>query len=39
VLTDFGQSRKLVEESGASKNAQMSSRMRSLVGTRGYAAP
>jgi RIO-like serine/threonine protein kinase len=39
VLTDFGQSRKLVEENGASKNAQVSSRMRSLVGTRGYAAP
>jgi hypothetical protein len=39
VLTDFGQSRKLVEENGASKSAQASSRMRSLVGTRGYAAP
>ena len=39
VLTDFGQSRKLVEESGASKTAQVSSRMRSLVGTHGYVAP
>jgi len=39
VLTDFGQSRKLVEEHGASKPAQVSSRMRSLVGTYGYVAP
>jgi tRNA A-37 threonylcarbamoyl transferase component Bud32 len=39
VLTDFGQSRKFVEQNGASKNAQASSRMRSLVGTHGYAAP
>ena len=39
VLTDFGQSRKLVEDNATSKNAQVSSRMRSLVGTYGYAAP
>lgn len=39
VLTDFGQARKLVEEGSTAKDAQVTSRMRSLAGTRGYVAP
>ncbi|KAM0719160.1 hypothetical protein Q7P37_005065 [Cladosporium fusiforme] len=39
VLTDFGQSRKLVENEGPVKEGQAASRMQSLVGTRGYTAP
>jgi len=39
VLTDFGHSRKFVEENGDSEDARTTSRMNSLVGTRGYAAP
>lgn len=39
VLTDFGQARKLVEEGGTEWNAKAMSRMHSMVGTHGYAAP
>lgn len=39
VLTDFGQARKLVEDGNTNKDANAASRMRSLVGTHGYAAP
>lgn len=39
VLTDFGQSRRINEDDAASKNPQTVSRMHSVVGTRGYAAP
>jgi hypothetical protein len=39
VLTDFGQARKLIEDGKPDKDARAASRMRSMVGTRGYAAP
>jgi hypothetical protein len=39
VLTDFGQARKLVEDGKNGKNEKSASRMCSIVGTRGYAAP
>lgn len=39
VLTDFGQARKLVDDDNAIQDARVASRMRSLVGTKGYAAP
>lgn len=39
VLTDFGQARKLIEGKPSAKDGQTISRMQSMVGTRGYAAP
>jgi hypothetical protein len=39
VLTDFGQARKLIEDGKPDKDARAASRMRSMVGTRGCAAP
>jgi tRNA A-37 threonylcarbamoyl transferase component Bud32 len=39
VLTDFGQARKLVDDGEPTKDARTVSRMRTVVGTKGYAAP
>lgn len=39
VLTDFGQARRFIDEGETAKNANTASRMCSMVGTRGYAAP
>ena len=39
VLTDFGQARKIIEEGDSEANAKVMSRMYSMVGTHGYAAP
>jgi tRNA A-37 threonylcarbamoyl transferase component Bud32 len=39
VLTDFGQARKLVDDGNMAKDARTVSRMCTVVGTKGYAAP
>lgn len=39
VLTDFGQARKLVDDGKIAKDARAVSRMCTVVGTKGYAAP
>ena len=39
VLTDFGQARKLVDDGNIAKDARAVSRMCTVVGTVGYAAP
>ena len=39
VLTDFGQARKLVDDGNTAKDARAVSRMCTVVGTVGYAAP
>lgn len=39
VLTDFGQARKLVDDGNMAKDARKVSRMCTVVGTVGYAAP
>lgn len=39
VLTDFGQARKLADNGKTAKDARAVSRMCTVVGTKGYAAP